>query len=1107
MSEIKWLENELKRFARKYYLNIFLQRLALFVLFAFALVFLVSYVEYAFWMGSGARRAIFFSGTGLLLLFFIRFLSGPLIEFVGFRKSLSDRDFALIVGKHFSDIDDKILNTLELNSDEKLVYSRDLILASIQQKISQIRLKDFKFALNRKKTLRRMPYLFVPLILFAIMSFSLPDLLIDPLKRISNFSEEYSKPTPFEFIILNSSMSVAQNSDFELQVRLKGNEIPEELFVEYNSVQKRMSLNENNVFVYRFNNIKDNVEFRLSADSYYSDSYSIDVYKKPVIVQYNLKCTYPVYTGKQQEIFSNVSQVVVPRGTNISISVLTRDADNLHVFSESVEWKAKRNDRYWNIARSFLTSTSITMFTSNARIAASDSLDFNIEVLPDEYPKIYVDENVDSMAFMYRYFNGSISDDYGLTKLEFVYRLNREKFVKDTLISIAIDPMYNEQEFYNAFDFSVLGLRSGDRLEYFFRIYDNDAVSGAKSSKSRVFVFNMPNEDEIDKYIDQKADQMENELSQLYNDAASVQKEMEKLLNDLKYKNKFSWEEKERIANVLEKEKDIEERLNKVNQENKSQLQLEEQFGKNNKDLYEKQRQINELMEDVMSDELREMLNQLEELMKLEDKNLKQNLEQMQKDNEDMLQNMDRTIELYKHLKAEKDLEELIQDLDKLGQKEIDESQSDSEELRSEKQEELNDQFDKLQEAVDSLNSLNKDLEDPFNLDGLEEKMQKIDSTMQEASDQLEKGKMKKGSSSQKSAGEQMQELSEQLSAMKMQMEKENLGEDILVVREILENLIQTSFDQEALMKSLLNTRIADPKYLELIRKQKLINDNFIVIRDSLVAIGKRQPMVKNVINEELNKIMYHGERGMDFIQKRQTVGAGTEQQFSLMSMNNLALLLADALKEMQNAMNQQMKSNGSSQCKNSGNNPGDKSGKKPGEKPSAKSMRELQEQLNQQMEALQKQMQESGGSTPGMSEQLAKMAAQQEMIRKALQEYQQQLNSEQAGSGSPLNKPIEDMEKTEEDLVNKNLNLETLQRQKEILTRLLESEKAEMERDLDEKRESNEANFINNGNPVQFFKYNSLKRRNGTELLKTVPPNLNPFYKQKVSEYLYKLK
>jgi hypothetical protein len=442
-----------------------------------------------------------------------------------------------------------------------------------------------------------------------------------------------------------------------------------------------------------------------------------------------------------------------------------------------------------------------------------------------------------------------------------------------------------------------------------------------------------------------------------------------------------------------------------------------------------------------------------------------------------------------------------------LGKKEIDESQSDSEELRSEKQEELNDQFDKLQEAVDSLNALNKDLEDPFNLDGLEEKMQKIDSTMQEASDQLEKGKMKKGSSSQKSAGEQMQELSEQLSAMKMQMEKENLGEDILVVREILENLIQTSFDQEALMKSLLNTRTADPKYLELIRKQKLINDNFIVIRDSLVAIGKRQPMVKNVINEELNKIMYHGERGMDFIQKRQTVGAGTEQQFSLMSMNNLALLLADALKEMQNSMNQQMKSNGSSQCKNSGNNPGDKSGKKPGEKPSAKSMRELQEQLNQQMEALQKQMQEGGGSTPGMSEQLAKMAAQQEMIRKALQEYQQQLNSEQAGSGSPLNKPIEDMEKTEEDLVNKNLNLETLQRQKEILTRLLESEKAEMERDLDEKRESNEANFINNGNPVQFFKYNSLKRRNGTELLKTVPPNLNPFYKQKVSEYLYKLK
>ncbi|HPS84797.1 MAG TPA: hypothetical protein PLA88_10785, partial [Bacteroidales bacterium] len=178
------------------------------------------------------------------------------------------------------------------------------------------------------------------------------------------------------------------------------------------------------------------------------------------------------------------------------------------------------------------------------------------------------------------------------------------------------------------------------------------------------------------------------------------------------------------------------------------------------------------------------------------------------------------------------------------------------------------------------------------------------------------------------------------------------------------------------------------------------------------------------------------------------------------------------------------------------------------GSTPSAKTLRQLQEQLNQQMESLKKQMesgQKPGPGQPGWSEQLAKMAAQQEAIRKAMQQYQQQLNSE-GGNGSALNKVINDMEKTEEDLVNKRLNTETMNRQKQIETRLLESEKADMEREKDPKRQSEEAKIFNNGNPMTFFKYNSLKR-NSSEILKTVPPNLNSYYKQKVNEYLYKTK
>ena len=79
----------------------------------------------------------------------------------------------------------------------------------------------------------------------------------------------------------------------------------------------------------------------------------------------------------------------------------------------------------------------------------------------------------------------------------------------------------------------------------------------------------------------------------------------------------------------------------------------------------------------------------------------------------------------------------------------------------------------------------------------------------------------------------------------------------------------------------------------------------------------------------------------------------------------------------------------------------------------------------------------------------------------------------------------------------------ETLLRQKEIETRMLKSEKAEMEREKEEKRESIEAINQKYRNPEEYFKYNR-QQINEVELLKTMPPNLKPFYKNKVNQYFY---
>jgi hypothetical protein len=135
----------------------------------------------------------------------------------------------------------------------------------------------------------------------------------------------------------------------------------------------------------------------------------------------------------------------------------------------------------------------------------------------------------------------------------------------------------------------------------------------------------------------------------------------------------------------------------------------------------------------------------------------------------------------------------------------------------------------------------------------------------------------------------------------------------------------------------------------------------------------------------------------------------------------------------------------------------------------------------------------------PGNAQQLAQMAAQQEYIRREMQKALNEMQKQ--GYKEPGGQTANQMEETETDLVNKKITEQTMKRQQDILTRLLEHENAEREREFDEKRESNTAKEEILSNPALFLEYKKLKEQEN-ELLRTVPLEMAPFYKQKVSKY-----
>ena len=95
-------------------------------------------------------------------------------------------------------------------------------------------------------------------------------------------------------------------------------------------------------------------------------------------------------------------------------------------------------------------------------------------------------------------------------------------------------------------------------------------------------------------------------------------------------------------------------------------------------------------------------------------------------------------------------------------------------------------------------------------------------------------------------------------------------------------------------------------------------------------------------------------------------------------------------------------------------------------------------------------------------------------------------------------------MEETQKDLVNKRIVQETLNRQQEILTKMLESEKAEMKRGEEEKRQSTEAKNTEISNPFSNLKYKTIKSGT-TDIFKSVQPSYNYYYKNKINSYFLK--
>lgn len=1096
------IKNKLSDFIRKYYAFLLIRNIIYFLSLSLITILFFVITEFAFWTPSEQRKLFFYSI--LLISFFIGiyFLFLPFLSVWRYNKKIDRYTAAQMIGKFFPEINDKLYNYLQLSDmNDVSRETNQLLLKAIEQKERQLTLYHFNEALEKKSLYKILTIFFFFILFLTSVTVVNPSVTIEPLKRIIYYEQIFHKPQPFDFVLLNETLEGMQDENFMIQLRFDGDVIPQQAEIIIDNKKYRLKKVQTNLFTYEIARLKNDVQFHFEALGYRSDTYKIKVFKKPKIYKIQAQVRYPEYLNREAEVKENETDFIVPAGTKIYFTITAGNFDTIEEESQTINIYTQNNVVKFAMSVAKSNSYKFLFRTENRNL--SDTLQLNFTAIPDMYPSIKIRGIADTLLFTVMYFRGTIEDDYGFTNLGFAYKKTTEQ--EFNVIPIPFVKNLTEQEFYFMFDFSQIDEWDKQEIEYYFFVSDNDEIKRYKTTKTQIFKFQMPGREEIAQMKERFRSEIQSNATQAIQLAQSIQKEAEQLRFDLLNKKSLTWEDQQRIQKLIQDKNLLEMMLQQLieSQENKY---LFEEFMKNiPPELLEKQQQFMELLNMLMDEETQKLFEKFNELLQeMRKDKVTDYLQQMQIKAEELQKMLENNVQIMKQLEFEQRMNEVVEQLQQMAEQ----LEQLSKQLQDQKfnpdllikHQQIKNEYDQVQKELQKLKEMNEELSSPIDFpEEINELDKNVQQQLNQAQENLSKGKNSRASEHQRKASEMMKQMADSLEKAMSQAEQENLAEDIENLKRILKNLVILSIQQEQNMKFANNINTRDPSYTRYMAEQKRIERRYQMVQDSLMALAKRQVAVQSIIQKHLSTIRDHFSKVNEYMNIGAIQAAQTNQQYVMKSLNDLALLLLEALDQMNQQMMQQMSGQcgKNSQCRNA------KPGSKPGDKPSIRTMKQLQEQLNKQMEEYLKQMQQGRGKDgQQMSESLMRMAIQQEMIRKMMEDYARMLQSEGLRrEAQMLQQIMQQMEQTERELVNKQLSQNTILRQRDIMVRLMESEKAELEREHDNKRTSKTGKIFNNRNPEEIFQYK--KEKNETiDVMKVSPIMYSNYYRQRIARF-----
>ncbi len=1087
------------------------------LLIALSALFVLAFAFNAVFYLSTTFRMIFVSLAALLL---VGILGAAIIW--RFVKKPSTEAVALQVETKYPQLQDRLIASLQLERNLQQNpegFSADMIRAVMMQSEEMCREFDFKKSVDQSFLKRSLRWLGISAFAVIMLGFIFPGPFNNTLYLFANPTIEVPRDLGYRLDVNPKDAEIAKFSPITIEAILVGRNMPPDARLHWryedgpvktealekqrvargvaSGIAGKLAGDDSTILAFEFREVRRSFEYWVSAGEIESETYKIEAVDKPRIIDIKLSYIYPKYTGLQPLVIDeNDGNISAIKGTLVKVEATANKPPQT---AELVMKDGKQSPL--DISSHRLNGEIRVMEEGSYHIAISDDLgnvnpdpiEYRIAAIADAFPEADlfapgVPVNLgDDMALD---LGVKLFDDFGFSSLKLHYRIyspRGESFAQSLPVPLGQSAGKNLEVRY-PWDLSDIGLEPGGFVEYYFEVYDNDAVTGPKKAMSQLLVARLPSIDEQFAYLEDEGESQIADLEKLRETQEELLENTQKLQEELLSNQQMDWEKKQQIQKSIQSQQQMFDQMEQI----KNRLeQMEEQMRKNDMtslEILQKLQELKKLFDEVATPEMKEAMRKMQEaLEKMSPEEMQKAAEEMQLSQEELKELLDRQIALMKFLQAQQKMENMMRRLAELieNQERVNQQteQASSDQLpKMAPQEQANkEQFDQLKKDADELEQMLKDL----NLDKQPDAQAFMDESRksdagEEMQQMTEQMKQQQKQPAQKSGEQALESLKKMQQNMQQQKDSFNQSQGQMSaekMREAANDMLYMSEKQEDVYD---RAEQSDPSSLELQQlaaEQQALQRTMKSLDEKLKEIGKQSPFLNKQVDELMRTAQQCMNQSTEHLLSRDGANAMRSQKDAMFSLNQAANQM------MQSMQNQSMCNSGS--CNNEN---------------MFKKMNKLsqqQKQLNNQTKGM---CDKPGQANPKQGE-LGRLAAQQGAVQKSLQDLQREQGNRKEILGR-LDELAKETQKVIEDLEGGNVGEQTFERQHKIYQRMLDFQRSLERQDFSEERKAEVGRDIQRASPEQLQFEAASKQNFQDRLQKFMNEGYPPEYEELIKEY-----